>query len=161
VLAPESCRSETQGKLGWKISQYSLLKVFSPFSQNPELYRLSWFYSNGASHYPFDYESNGPVAPVYSRLPADRPVGRKAHNAVRDSGRPLSGQHERLPATPLAANYGQGSAKACVSFGRSIRPIRVVSRAGPVCSRLAVPTQLKSAPPHGAESLGDAQRPSH
>jgi hypothetical protein len=33
------------------------------------------------SYYPFDYESNGPVAPGYRQLPADRP-GRKAHNGL-------------------------------------------------------------------------------
>jgi hypothetical protein len=52
LLVWDSDTLDSEGKQGWKISKYSLLKVFLLFSQNPELCLLSWFHSNHASHKP-------------------------------------------------------------------------------------------------------------
>jgi hypothetical protein len=83
---PGSCRSETQarGELGIPIIiARSLLLSFRILSLtgSPDSI-LTVLVISHLTRRPrdSDYESNGPVAPGYRRLPADRPVGRKTHN---------------------------------------------------------------------------------
>jgi hypothetical protein len=62
--------------------------------------------------YPFDYESNGPVAPGYSWLPADRPVGRKAHNDGRRAEMAFPGVQERRVFAARRRGLGRRAAPA-------------------------------------------------
>ena len=149
--APGSCRSETQGKLAWKVSQYSLLEVFSfsfrilSFTGSPDSILTVLVITRLTT------SQTGPLYPATVRVgfpPTDLSAGRPITSRVQRaalSDRPVapgpgysrpgcfdSESRSGLAGTILAAGQPEGSQRKANNVTR--RPRRAesfVAAAGP------------------------------